>query len=202
MKLLLLSLLLSLTLFADFFIVNGSQKVKMTSLDTGVIDFSTFKNIAKIKRDNTELHAYGEEVAFNHRHLNFRLATIALPQRNYSITEWTQKAENASDEYHINFDNYTREDGVMLQLFYKNNWYAVVLGEPLDILHQMFSKIDLSAKELDVSAVMTAIKQARVAFPLDNELKQVEIEIENRYINELKTKQNYKQEMVKFLKTS
>lgn len=191
-----------MSLFADFYIVNGTQKVKMSPLITGAIDFSTFKDIAKIERDNTELHAYGKEVAFNHRHLNFRLATIALPQRNYSITEWTQKAQEKSDEYYINFDNYTREDGVMLQLFYKNNWYAVVLGEPLEILHNMFSKLDLNAKELDVSVVMTAIKQARVAFPLDNKLKQVEMEIENRYINELKAKQNYKQEIIKFLKTS
>jgi hypothetical protein len=200
-KLLLLALLFSVTLFADFYIVNGTQKVKMTTLSTGVIDFSTFKNIAKIQRDNTELHAYGEEVAFNHRHLNFRLATIALPQRNYSITEWSQKAQDKSDEYYIDFDNYTREDGVMLQLFYKNNWYAVVLGEPLDILHKMFTKIDLNAKDLDISSVRTAVKQARVAFPLDNELKQVEMEIENRYINELKAKQTYKQEIIKFLKT-
>jgi hypothetical protein len=191
-----------MSLFADFYVVNGTQKVKMTPLTTGVIDFSTFKDIAKIQRDNAELHAYGKEVAFNHRHLNFRLATIALPQRNYSITEWSKKAQNKSDEYYINFDNYKREDGVMLQLFYKNKWYAVVLGEPLEILHAMFSKLDLDAKELDVSAVMKAVKQARVAFPLDNELKQVEMQIENRYINELKTKQTYKQEIVKFLKTS
>jgi hypothetical protein len=199
-KLLFLALLLGVTLFADFYIVNGSQKVKMSELSTGAIDFSTFNEIAKIQRDNTELHAYGKEVAFNHRHLNFRLATISLNQENYTITEWSQKAENKSDEYHINFADYTRNDGVMLQLFYKNRWYAVVLGEPLEILHNLFNKIDVNSKELDVGNAIKAVKQARVAFPLDNQLKRVDMELESRYINDLKTKQEYKQERIEFPK--
>ncbi|MBA3025931.1 MAG: hypothetical protein FP820_05910 [Sulfurimonas sp.] len=200
MKFLLLALLFSVTLCADFYIVNGSQKVKMTPLSTGAIDFSTFKDIAKIQRNNSELHAYGEEVAFNHRHLNFRLATISLNQENYTMTEWSKKAENKSDEYHINFADYTRDDGVMLQLFYKNNWYAVVLGEPLKILHNLFNKIDINSKELDVENAIKAVKQAREAFPLDDELKRVEMELKNRYANDLKTKKEYKQERIEFPK--
>lgn len=200
MKFLLMSLLFGLSLFADFYIVNGSQKVKMSQLNTGVIDFSTFKDIAKIQRDNAELHAYGEEVAFNHRHLNFRLSTITLPQSNYTIGESSQKAENKSDEYYINFNNYTREDGVMLQLFYKNKWYAVVLGEPLEILQALFNGLDVKAAELDVPKAIEAIKQARAAFPLDNTLKRVDMELENRYINDLKNKTEHKQERVEFPK--
>ncbi|MBU1216872.1 hypothetical protein KJ870_08690 [bacterium] len=200
MKFLLLALLFSATLCADFYIVNGSQKVKMTPLSTGAIDFSTFKDIAKIQRNNSELHAYGEEVAFNHRHLNFRLATISLNQENYTMTEWSKKAENKSDEYHINFADYTRDDGVMLQLFYKNNWYAVVLGEPLKILHNLFNKIDVNSKELDVENAIKVVKQAREAFPLDDELKRVEMELKNRYANDLKTKKEYKQERIEFPK--
>jgi hypothetical protein len=199
-KFLLLALLFSVTLCADFYIVSGSQKVKMTPLSTGAIDFSTFKDIAKIQRNNSELHAYGEEVAFNHRHLNFRLATISLNQENYTMTEWSKKAENKSDEYHINFADYTRDDGVMLQLFYKNNWYAVVLGEPLKILHNLFNKIDVNSKELDVENAIKAVKQAREAFPLDDELKRVEMELKNRYANDLKTKKEYKQERIEFPK--
>ncbi|MDD2789969.1 MAG: hypothetical protein PHU40_04810 [Sulfurimonas sp.] len=201
MKAFVLGIFLSVSLFADFYIVNGSEKVKMTELETGVIDFATFKDIAHINRGNDELHAYGKEVAFNHRHLNFRLATIALIQRNYSITEWSEKAEAASDEYHINFANYTREDGVMLQLFYKNKWYAVVLGNPYKVLQNLFATIDVNKQDLDVAAAMKAIKQARVAFPLDNEFKRVDIELENRYINDIKMRKDYnKQERIEFKK--
>jgi len=179
-----LGLLISM-LFGDFYIVDGDKKVKMTPLETGKIDFSTFRKIAHIKRSNNELHAFGDEIAFNHRHLNFRLATIGLVQTNYTITEWSEKAKESSDSYYINFDNYTREDGVMLQLFYKNRWYAVVLGDPLKILHKLFLGLDIHSKDLDLEKAMKAIKQARAAYPLDDKLKMVEMELDNKRANEL-----------------
>lgn len=187
MKILFLLAFLFSSIFADFYIVNGDKKVKMTSLETGKIDFSTFKNIAYIQRANDKLHAFSEEIAFNHRHLNFRLATIGLVQLNYTLTEFSKKAKNNSDSYYIDFDNYTREDGVMLQLFYKNNWYAVVLGNPLHVLQDMFLKIDVHSKELDLIRAIKAIKQARAAFPLDDKLKMVDLELENRKANEAHT---------------
>jgi hypothetical protein len=199
-RVLFLALFFSLTLFGDFYIVSGTQKVKMTPLQTGVIDFSTFAEIAKIQRGNSELHAYGEEIAFNHKHLNFRLAAITLPQTNYTIGEWSQKAQNKSDEYYINFNNYTREDGVMLQLFYKNKWYAAVLGEPLEILHTLFATLDSKNPDLDVLKAIEAIVQARTAFPSDEALKKAEITLQNRYANDLKTQTKYKQEKVEFPK--
>ena len=185
MKALFLLMLFLSSIFADFYIVNGNEKVKMSSLQTGKIDFSTFRTIAHIKRGNDKLHAFGKEIAFNHRHLNFRLATIGLTQTNYTITEFSQKAQESSDAYYIDFDNYTREDGVMLQLFYKNNWYAVVLGDPLTVLHNMFLKLDVHSKELDLARATEAIKQARAAFPLDDKLKMVDLELENRKANEV-----------------
>lgn len=184
MRALFFLLLFFSSVFADFYIVNGDKKVKMTSLETGKIDFSTFNSIAHIERGNDKLHAFGKEIAFNHRHLNFRLSTIGLIQTNYTITEFSQKAQESSDSYYINFDNYTRNDGVMLQLFYKNNWYMVVLGNPLKILQNMFLKLDVHSKELDLDRTIKAIKQARVAFPLDDKLKMVEIELENKKANE------------------
>jgi hypothetical protein len=185
-KLLLLLTLLIGSLFADFYIVNGDKKVKMSSLSTGKIDFSTFNTIATIERGNSELHAMGDEVALNHRYLNFRLVTIGLNQVNYTITEWSEKAKESENSYYINFDNYTREDGVMLQLFYQNNWYAVILGDPLKIAQEMFSKLDINAKDFELDKAIVAIKQARTAFPLDDILKRVEIELENKCANESK----------------
>ena len=151
----------------------------MSSLETGKIDFSTFSKIAKINRGNDELHAFGEEVAFNHRHLNFRLATIGLVQTNYTITEWSEKAQDSSEAYYINFADYTRDDGVMLQLFYKNSWYAVVLGDPLKILQDVFSK-----KDLDLKKALPAIKQARTAYPNDKLFIRVEKELEDKRAKE------------------
>ena len=175
---LLLTLLLS-SIFADFYIVSGDKKIKMSSLETGKIDFATFDKISSVNRGNEELHAFGEEIAFNHRHLNFRLATIGITQTNYTITEWSEKAQDSSNEYYINFADYTREDGVMLQLFYKNRWYVVVLGDPLEILHNVFKE-----KDLDTRKALKAIKRARIAFSEDETLKRIEKELEHKRANE------------------
>ncbi|MBU1659675.1 hypothetical protein KKG72_11600 [bacterium] len=180
--------------FADFFIVSEDKKVKMTSLATGKIDFSTFSAIAKVERGNKELHAMGDEIAFNHRHLNFRLATIDLVQSNYTITEWSEKAQDSSNDYYINFADYTREDGVMLQLFYKNKWYAVVLGEPLEILQKLFSQDGLEAK-----VALEKIKRARLAFKEDEMLQKLEAKFESLALKQIDKNAKYKkQEAVDF----
>ncbi len=183
-KILLTLVMLSVSVFADFYIVSGEKKVKMTPLKNGTVDFSTFNKIAYIERGNNELHVVGKEVAFNHRHLNFRLVTLGLKQTNYTITQWSEKAKNSSDTYYINFDNYTRDDGVMLQLFYKNRWYGVVLGNPLKILHKIFLSIDIKSDTYDLKKALVAIKQARRAYPLDDKLKTVEIELDYKKANQ------------------
>jgi len=175
MKFLYMLMFLVGSVYADFYIVSGDKKVKMTSFETGKLDFAIFDKMAHVNRGNEELHAMGEEIAFNHRHLNFRLATITLPQLNYTITEFSEKAKNSSDTYYINFDNYTRGDGVMLQLFYKNRWYGVILGEPLSILQELFTQ-----KDLDIKKALPAIKRARMAFKDDEILKRVEKELEDK----------------------
>jgi hypothetical protein len=169
MKLLLSCVLFVTALFGDFYVVNKEQKVQMTPLKTGVLDFATFATIANINRGNDALHAMGDEIAFNHRHLNFRLVTIALKQTNYTITEFSKKADDASSEYYIDFDNYTRNDGVMLQLFYKNRWYGVFLGEPLEMLQKLFAQEDLEPKE-----AYKQIQRARIAFKDDRKLQELE----------------------------
>ncbi len=184
LRFLLALMILSASVFADFYIVSGEKKVKMTPLSSGDVDFSTFNTIAHIKRGNDELHVVGKEVAFNHRHLNFRLVSLGLKQTNYTITEWSEKAKNSSDTYYINFDNYTRGDGMMLQLFYKNRWYGVVLGDPLTILHTIFLKLDTNSKRLDLQKALSKIDEAVRAFPLDDKLKMVKMELDFRETNE------------------
>ncbi len=184
LKVLLALMMLSVSVFAEFYIVSGEKKVQMTPLKNGTVDFSTFNKIAYIERGNDELHVMGEEIAFNHRHLNFRLVTLGLTQTNYTITEWSEKAKNSSHTYYINFDNYTRDDGVMLQLFYKNRWYGVLLGKPLDILHNIFLNLDIKSNDLDLEKALKAVKAARRAYPLDDKLKMVEMELDSKKANE------------------
>lgn len=191
MKIVFLISLLFGVVFGDFFIVSGNQKVKMTPLSTGKIDFATFDTIATIERGNNELHAMGEEVAFNHKHLNFRLSTIDLTQTNYSLGEWSKQAQESANTHYISFDGYTRIDGVMLQLFYKNNWYSVVLGEPLKILQNLFSKLDMNEKNFDVTQALVAVKQARTAFPNDEILKNAEIKLEEKRANDTNNPSKY-----------
>lgn len=185
LKIVIISTLFFTSLVADFYILSGDKKVKMTALDNGDIDFSKFKKIAWVDRDNKEIHAMGNEIAFNHKHLNFRLVTIALNKsKKYSLTEWSKKAEDSSNSYYINFAKYGSEDGVMLQLFYKNRWYGVILGNPLKILRKVFLSVDVHSKEIDLDATIVSIKRARHAYPLDDKLKMVDIELEHRRANE------------------
>ncbi|MBU0721436.1 hypothetical protein KJ877_08840 [bacterium] len=190
MKILFLFVSLCMMLHADFFIVNGDKKVKMGTFESGKIDFALFDTLPHISRGNDELHAMGKEIAFNHRHLNFRLATITIPQSNYTITEFSEKAKDESEAYYINFDNYTRDDGVMLQLFYKNNWYGIILGEPLEILHTLFSR-----KDLDLDKALYAIKRARIAFPEDDTLKQKQLLLEEKKSKEPKQPAEYSKQV-------
>ena len=119
MKALFLLAFLFTSIFADFYIVSGDKKVKMTSLETGKIDFSTFKSIAHIERGNDKLHAFGKEIAFNHRHLNFRLATIGLIQTNYTITEFSEKAKNSSDNPLLDIPNDSFSPNSFVRVFGK-----------------------------------------------------------------------------------
>lgn len=153
--------------WGDFFVLSGSKKVQMTPLQTGVIDFATLGTIAKIEREESGIHAMVHEKDFNKGHANFRLASIDIPQSNTSITHWSK--EIAPDTFSLEFDGYTSQDGVMLQVFYHNTWHAAVFGEPLEILHRLFSRDDLEPKK-----AYEAIQRAREAFGKDAKLKELE----------------------------
>ena len=162
----LLCFLLALA-WGDFFVLSGSKKVQMTPLQTGVIDFATLGTIAKIEREDHGIHAMVHEKDFNKGHANFRLASIDIPQSNTSITHWSK--EIAPDMFRLEFDGYTSQDGVMLQVFYHNTWHAAVFGEPLEVLQRLFSREDLEPKK-----AYEAIRRARMAFAKDAKLEELE----------------------------
>lgn len=161
MRIFLLILLITGMLQADFFLLDGNRRIRMQEIKSGKIDFSSLALLPAVERRNTRLMAASNKEGFNHKHLNFRLASIDLLQENTSLNEYSTEALKAG-EFTISFGDIRVSDGVMLQLFYHNHWYGVILGEPLKILHDLFSKTDL-----DPGPAYEQVRQARIAYPED-----------------------------------
>ena len=100
---LLLTLFLS-TLWADFYLVNGNERIKMKEIGSGKIDFSTLASIPAAERSNESVTALAVQEDINHKHLNFRTATISLKQSNISLKEYTSVGANAQEAI-ITFGN-------------------------------------------------------------------------------------------------
>jgi len=187
MRFLILFLFTFISLWSDFYIVSGEKKVKMTEFETGKIDFALLKDFASIDRGNDEIHAMGENIAFNHKHLNFRLATIDLQQSNTSLTEYSQKAADASERYYIDFAKHKSQDGVMLQLFYHNKWYGVILGDAKKALYKLFSDDDLESQK-----AIEHLQRALIAYNNDPFLEKRLLFYKQKKAQEKKVPDEYK----------
>lgn len=175
MRLLFLIMLATL-LQAEFYLLDGDKRIQMQKIESGKIDLSTFSTLPAVERKSRELKAMSDEKGFNHKHLNFRLATISMLQENTTLDEYSTKSEK-SGEFAISFGDIQLKDGVMLQLFYHGDWYAIILGEPLKILHDLFSDIKLDPTQ----AYQNALK-ARAAYPDDIRLILYEKKWEKAYL--------------------
>lgn len=168
MRLLLLTALLISAVWGDFYIVNGTEQVRMKELPDGRIDFAALARIPAITKPEKGLHARSDAAGFNHKHLNFRTATIDLRQTNVVLTEYSSKPEGAG--YHeIRFGGFGIKPGVMLQLFYHNRWYGVLIGDPLPLLYALFEN-----DEADPQKAYDAVAASRNAFPDDKKLSEYE----------------------------
>ena len=190
MRFLILFLFTFISLWSDFYIVSGEKKVKMTEFETGKIDFALLKDFASIDRGNDEIHAMGENIAFNHKHLNFRLATIDLQQSNTSLTEYSQKAADASERYYIDFAKHKSQDGVMLQLFYHNKWYGVILGDAKKALYKLFSDDDLESQK-----AIEHLQRALIAYHNDPFLEKRLLFYKQKKAQEKKVPDEYKKRL-------
>jgi len=56
--------------------------------------------------------------------------------------------------------------------------------KPLIEFHQKFSKIDVHSKKLDLDKLIKEVKQARKLYPLDDKLKTIDMELEDKRANE------------------
>lgn len=167
MRLLLLISLFFVNLWGDFYIVSGDQKVKLAPMPSGKIDFKQLNTLPQLKSYNKTLYLESVDEDLNHRHANTRFATIGLTQYNYTVTEYTEKASETKDIFHTRYDKILPDH--VLELFYHNRWYGVVLGDTKAILYSLFDD-----EELDANKAYAKVKEARVAYPNDEKLKAYE----------------------------
>ncbi len=57
-------------------------------------------------------------------------------------------------------------------------------NSPLKALHVKFSKLNINSENLDLDKALQEIHQAIKKYPLDDKLKMIKIELENRKANE------------------
>jgi len=74
----------------------------------------------------------------------------------------------------------------MKTLFFLIFLSTLIYADSLKAYHEYFLNLDVHAKSLDLQKEINAIKKARSEFPLDDKLKMVDIELENRLANEKK----------------
>lgn len=158
---LLFAIMIATLLQADFYLLDDEDRIRMQEVESGEVDLSTFSKIPAVERENRVLKAMSDEEGFNHKHLDFRLATIAMSQENTTLDQYSTKSA-ITGEFDIDFGDISVKDGVMLQLYYHGKWYALILGEPLKILHDLFSNTDLDT----IKAYQHVVK-ARAAYPDD-----------------------------------
>ena len=157
MRSLLLSVLLVSQAWAEFYIVSGSERVKLTPMPSGKIDFKSLNTLSQLKKYDKELYLESVDESLNHRHANTRFATIGLTQYNYTVTEYTQKASGNEDIYTTHYDKILPDH--LLELFYHNHWYGVVLGDTKKILYALFDD-----ESLEPTQAYAKVKEARAAY--------------------------------------
>ena len=167
MRPLLLLPFLIATLWGDFYIVSGKERVKLAPMPSGKLDFKTLDTLPQLKSYDKALYLESVDEELNHRHANTRFATIGVTQYNYTITEYTKKVSDTQDIYHTSYDKIL--PGHVLELFYHNSWYGVVLGDTKEILYALFDDESLDAKK-----AYAKVKEARFAYPDDAKLKAYE----------------------------
>jgi len=131
----------------------------MKPIPKGRIDIKSMSQMPFITQPTHNICVLSVHEKINPEQLNFRVASIELVQQNHYLTKNTVKE---GDNYRTTFGRYEIKKGYMLQLFYHNHWYGVVMGDPLEVLHTLFSK-----QKLDSKKAYNALKAARSAYEDD-----------------------------------
>jgi hypothetical protein len=174
MRYLLAELLIWSPLLADFYILTKEQSIKMVERSSGKVDFSRLHELPVITPSKA-IEAMSDDVGVNSKHFNFRTATLALQQSNVSLDEYSSVTDQG-EKVAIRFGKLYLEEGMVLQLFYHNRWYAVAVGDPLKHLQHYFDNDALDAKKS-----YTILSDAIKAYPKDTRLSKLHAAWKQRY---------------------
>ena len=191
MKILFLLVLFISLANADFFVLQNNHKIKMQASKSSQIKLDSFRKLPKTSSDKNIINIEVSEKNFEFEDAHFRVLDL-YPSREYSITAKTDKDKLLK----LNVSQF--KSAKVLQVFYHGTWNSILLDKPINILHNSFSKIDMKQKDLDVKKVQNLLKQARIAYPLDDKLKTLEMEINNRAANEFNKTSNHMQQGIVF----
>ncbi|NOQ32248.1 MAG: hypothetical protein GQ570_14120 [Helicobacteraceae bacterium] len=121
-----------------FELISGNRKVKLSKHLSGKVNSETLKNVATVERVDEKVVLLHNSNEYNHRYLNMRTATIANKPILVVLLEYSK--EIAPNSYEITVGNakkeksYNIKDGVLFQIFYRNNWYSIYLGKRAELL--------------------------------------------------------------------
>ena len=191
MKLLFVLAFLLSTLTADFIAQDGYKKVSFKASKNSQLNLADFRRMPYLVLKNSSLKVIVSEKNFDVLNAHFRLVDI-YPKKDYSL-----KAKQI-DKNTLELDLQSHKDTKVLQVFYDGVWNTVLLDKPMKILRNTFKNIDPTQKDLDVKQVQTLLKQARKAYPLDDKLKTLEMEINNRAANEFNKTSNHMEQGIIF----
>jgi len=178
--------------FSELSIEIDGKQVTMQVSKKAEINLATFRKMPYIlPRQEEILQIKTDEKTLDEHNTHFRLLSI-YPQKVYSIKSQQQDAQTLA------IDTKRYKQMKILQVFHKGLWYSVLLDKPTNILHKCFGKIDIKKKNLEIAKIQKLLKQARKAFPLDDKLKTIEMELNNRAANEFNKTSNHMQQGVIF----
>lgn len=125
MKLLLTLALLLQAAWGAVYLVDGGEKTALQSVEGPKFDDALAASLPHVLRKAATITLQYEGEAYNHRHLNVRLATLDAHPVYTVLTEYSEPV--APGVYRITFAEHTFKEARMLQVYYCGEWYALVL---------------------------------------------------------------------------
>lgn len=117
------------SLWAEMFLLDNGVKHPLPLLEGPRFNVSALEGFAHITRTRPTLTLLFEGEAYNHRHLNVRLATLEERPDYTVLTEYSEPL--TPGRHRITFAGHTFTEALMLQVYYCGEWYGAVL-EPME----------------------------------------------------------------------
>jgi len=195
LKIVAIVILLCSWLFGDFFVMQHGKKISFTSLQKIPFDYAVLKELAQIDTkqfQGTLLIQSDTPVSLNEMHprliqLDTTRHAIALKPHRETPLSFSLKLPQKSGE------------DITLELFYQQKWYVVLLQKPLFLLHQHFEHIKMkNLSDEELQEVLSHLDAARKLYPLDDKLKTLQMELNNKKADRFNKTSNHMQQGIIF----